>query len=358
MDMSLHANIALAFSDPGDESLWRGILGSQGVVAVRAEADLAGCAALVADVAALAQRGMSPPDAARWMHESHPGVSLLVRVPGRAGFTVAEREWARACGIDSLLPGGTVAAWDESIKPMTERILASAGLPRIDVRALERHVRELVRRGVEPRPSSSKDIYADAYVLRTQDIDPLALHEAMQQPGGVPVEDRAFRGKTYPRCFVASEAIGWIERRYGIRRAMAETACRFLWRTGRIHHVLRDASFADDYLFFRFAGSREQLARVDLARLERALGEAGGLAIADRTWHGRTFPRCFVGLEAVEWIMRRERLPFGAAEALGQGLLELGGLRHVTGEHDFIGDNYFYRLAADERALARDPVGA
>ena len=356
--MSLHANIALAFADPADESLWRGILASQGVVGVAAGADLTGCAALVADVAALARRGMSPPAAARWLRESHPGVSLLVRAPGRAGFTTAEREWARASGIDSLLPGGTVAAWDESIKPMTERILSSAGLPPLDVRALERHVRDLVKRGVEPRPSAPKDVYADAYVLRTQNVDPLALHEAMQQPGGVAVEDRTFRGKTYAQCFVASEAIDWMERNHGLRRVMAETACRFLWRTGRIHHVVRDARFADDYLFFRFAGTRNQLARLDLAALEHAMGDAGGLAIADRTWHGRTFARCFVGLEAVEWIMRRERLPFGAAEAVGQGLMELGMLRHVTGEHDFIGDNYFYRLAADERALARDPAEA
>ena len=358
MDMSLHANIALAFADPEDESLWRGILESQGVVGVAAGTDLAGCAALVADVGALAQRGLSPVEAARWLHESHPGVSLLVRAPGRAGFTAAEREWAKASGIDSLLPGGTVAAWDESIKPMTERILSAAGLPKLDTRALERHVRDLVKRGVEPRPSTPKDIYADAYVLRTQNVDPLALHEAMQQPGGVTVEDRTFRGKTYPHCFVASEAIDWMERNYGLRRVMAETVCRFLWRTGRIHHVLRDARFADDYLFFRFAGTRNQLARLDLAALERAMGEAGGLEIADRTWHGRTFPRCFVGLEAVEWIMRRERLPFGAAEAVGQGLLELGELRHVTGEHDFIGDNYFYRLASDERALARHTAEA
>jgi len=356
--MSMHANIALAFVDPHDESLWRGILESQGVVGVALEASLAGCAALVADVGALAQRGMSPADAAHWVQESHPGVKLLVRVPERAGFSVAERSWAKAKGLESLLPGGTVAAWDESIKPMTERILSSAGLPAPDVRALEHHVRDLVKRGVEPRPSAAKDIYADAYVLRSQNVDALAVHEAMQQPGGVTVEDRAYRGRTYARCFVASEAIDWIERRYGMRRAMAETACRFLWRTGRIHHVVRDARFADDYLFFRFAGTRAQLARVDLAALEGAMAQPGGLAIADRTWHGRTFPRCFVGLEAVEWIMRRERLDFGAAESIGQSLLELGALRHVTGEHGFIGDNYFYRLAADERALARDPAEA
>ena len=301
---------------------------------------------------------MSPAEAARWVHESHPGAKLLVRVPDRAGFTVAERAWAKANGIESLLPGGTVAAWDETLKPMTERILSSASLAALDVQALERHLRDRVKRGVEPRASAAKDIYGDAYVLRSQNVDALALHEAMQQAGGVTVEDRAYRGKTYAQCFVASQAVDWIERRYGLRRALAETACRFLWRTGRIHHVVRDARFADDDLFFRFAGTREPLSRVDLAALERATGQAGGLAIADRTWHGRTFPRCFVGLEAVEWIMRRERLAFGAAEAVGQSLLELGALRHVTGEHGFIGDNYFYRLAADERALARDPAEA
>ena len=358
MDMSISKHIALALAAREDESLWRGILETQGIVAVRLDATVDGCAAVVADVAALAQRGLSPREAAAWLHDAHPGVRLLVRVPQRAGFSPAEREWAKAAGIDSLLPGGTVAAWDESIKPMTERILSSAGLRPLDASALERHVKDLVKRGVEPRPSAAKDIYADAYILRTHRLDPLAIAEAMQQPGGVAVEDRAFRGKDYAQCFVASQAIDWIEQRYGARRIVAETACRFLWRTGRIHHVLRDARFADDFLFFRFGGTREQLARVDLARVARAMGATGGLAIADRTWRGRTFPRCFVGAEAVEWIVRHERLPLGAAEAVGQSLLELGELRHVTGEHDFVGDNYFYRLTADERAVARDTAEA
>jgi hypothetical protein len=180
----------------------------------------------------------------------------------------------------------------------------------------------------------------------------------MQAPGGVRVEDRTWHGKRYPACFVASEALDWLMRHDGMRRATAETLCRFLWRIGRIHHVVREAAFADDVLFFRFAGTRAQWDGIDLARLEADMRGERGLDVQDRSWRGRDFARCFVGVEAVEWIMARTRLAFGGAEAAGQSLLELGALRHVADEHGFIGDHYFYRLASGARAAARAPAVA
>jgi hypothetical protein len=351
MDMTSRS-IALALASPEDEALWRTLLESQGMATLPLDATLRHCRALVADVAVLARRGLSPAEAARWIRSSHPDVRLIVRLPQRAGFTPSERAWARAAGIDSLLPGGTVAAWQESIRPMVERILAAAGQPALDDTALERAVRDLLKRGMEPRPCAAKDIYADAFALRSQGIDAMALCEAMQQPGAVASTDRQWHGKRYRDCFVASEALDWLESRQGLRRASAGIVCRFLWRTARIHHVVRDAAFADEHLFFRFAGTRAHWARTDLTRLDTEMHGANGLDVRDRAWRGRTFPRCFVGEEAVEWIMRAAGLSFGAAESAGQSLLELGVLAHVTGEHGFIGDHYFYRLAAHERALA------
>src|ERR1700694_4934502 len=78
---------------------------------------------------------------------------------------------------------------------------------------------------------------------------------------------------------------------FGMKRATAARAGSFLWRTGRIHHVLR---------------------------------------------------------EAVEWLQDRYRLTRGEAEATGQRLLELGALHHVLDEHGFVDGNFFYRFRADE----------
>ena len=362
MNPTARPTIALALESPEDESLWRAILESQGVLAIpglrasaqegvfTADARLAGCAAIVADVPALMRRGQRPLETAAWLKSIAPQVPFLLRLPGRAGIGKAQRAWAQANGIASLLPGGSVAAWRESIAPVAERILTVAGLAPLDVRALERLMHDLLARGVEPRPGPMKDLYADAFLLESEGVDAMALLQAMQRPDGVAVAERGFRGKRYPGCFIASEAIDWLVGNRGLRRSSAEIACRFLWRAGRIHHVVREAKFSDDYLFFRFSGVREVLDGVDLSLLLDAMRAPDGLDIADRTWRGMAFPRCFVGIDAVEWIAQRERMPFGAAESLGQSLLELGEIRHVSGDHEFMGERFYYRLTSDVRS--------
>jgi hypothetical protein len=167
----------------------------------------------------------------------------------------------------------------------------------------------------------------------------------------VPVGDRTWRGKPYRECFVASEAVDWLVARFGLRRALAVTACEFLWRTGQIHHVLRQASFADDQLYFRFSGQRAQLERVDLLQAEAGMRGNNGVPIAARTYLAKTYPRCFVGDDATRWLMQRYALPLGAAETVGQRLLELGVFHHVVDEHGFVESKFFYRFRADEETI-------
>jgi len=188
----------------------------------------------------------------------------------------------------------------------------------------------------------------DAYQLERAGVNTARLAEAMQAPGGVPLADRTWHGKPYRECFVASEAIDWLVARFGLRRPQAMKACEFLWRTGRIHHVLRQAAFGDDHLYFRFSGRRAELDRVDLVEAEAAMRGRGGVSIAERTYLAKTYPRCFVGDDAVHWLMQRYGLPLGAAETIGQRLLELGVFHHVVDEHGFVESKFFYRFRADE----------
>jgi hypothetical protein len=179
----------------------------------------------------------------------------------------------------------------------------------------------------------------------------MRLVEAMQGENGVAVGDRAWRGRTYRECFVASEAVDWLVARFGLRRPLALRACTFLWRTGRIHHVLREAAFDDDFLFFRFSGRRSEIEHVDLVEVEAAMRANHGVPIAERTHLGKLYPRCFVGADAVDWLMARYRLALGAAETIGHRLLELGVLHHVLDEHGFVEGRFFYRFRADEVAI-------
>lgn len=80
-------------------------------------------------------------------------------------------------------------------------------------------------------------------------------------------------------------------------------------------------------------------------RLWNAMRVPGGLDIRDRMFHLRTYPSCFVGREAVDWMVQHERISRSEAVQLGKRLIGLGLMSHVVDEHDFADAELFYRLA-------------
>jgi small-conductance mechanosensitive channel len=93
-----------------------------------------------------------------------------------------------------------------------------------------------------------------------------------------------------------------------------------------------------------------------LAALAARMRAPGGVAIADRRHHLASFRRCFVGSEAVRWLVERERLGHAEALLVGQRLIEQGLARHVLDEHGFEDAHLFYRFAADEAAEPTIPA--
>ncbi len=362
MKANRDGHIALILDGRGEESLWSGAFESQGMPVqalpmspelerIASDGRMARARAVLADAPLLASCRVGSAAFASFLTQRFPGIRVFVRLPRRTGISAPEQAWARHAGIASLLPGSTVAAWQDSLAPVLARTLSAIDGPALDMPRLESYLNGLVRSGAEPRPGLVKDAYVDAYQVESAGVNPARLCEAMQGEAGVPVADRAWRGRTYRECFVASQAIDWLVARHGMRREAALRTCTFLWRTGRLHHVLREADFQDDMLYFRFSGGRGELDRVDLVALEAAMRSRGGLAIEERTHLSKSYPRCFVGGEAVDWIMARCAIPLGAAETVGQRLLELGVFHHVLDEHEFVEGKFFYRFRADEAAL-------
>lgn len=94
-------------------------------------------------------------------------------------------------------------------------------------------------------------------------------------------------------------------------------------------------------------------------RLWNALRTPGGLDIRDRMFHLRTYTNCFVGREAVDWIVQHQRVSRADAVRMGQHLSALGLLSHVVDEHDFEDAELFYRLATPRDAgVALGPSAA
>jgi EAL domain-containing protein (putative c-di-GMP-specific phosphodiesterase class I) len=95
-----------------------------------------------------------------------------------------------------------------------------------------------------------------------------------------------------------------------------------------------------------------------LPRLWARMQSVGGLDIRQRMWRVHSYPTCFVGSEAVDWLVKHEGLTRADALRLGQRLMALGHIRHVSDEHDFKDAHLFYQVqqtGADDMAAPPAP---
>jgi len=83
-----------------------------------------------------------------------------------------------------------------------------------------------------------------------------------------------------------------------------------------------------------------------------------GISIQDRKWRRKTFKSCFIGTEAVDWLIKKEN-NVGVknrkeAIQLGQILLDRGVFHHVCDDHEFVDDYKFFRFYSEERKFQKD----
>lgn len=88
--------------------------------------------------------------------------------------------------------------------------------------------------------------------------------------------------------------------------------------------------------------------RFNLKDVVARMRNVGGLNIKDRRYRLTLYPQCFVGSEAVEWMSLNLNLSQEQAVRLGQRLVDEKFIHHVTDEHPFINDFFFYRFYWDE----------
>ena len=69
----------------------------------------------------------------------------------------------------------------------------------------------------------------------------------------VGIEDRRYLLRTYEKCFIGAEAVTWLIRKgHAVNEADAIELGQFLLSNGYFHHVTRDHTFKNEYLFYRF----------------------------------------------------------------------------------------------------------
>ncbi len=103
----------------------------------------------------------------------------------------------------------------------------------------------------------------------------------------------------------------------------------------------------------------------DIRAAEAWVSGKDGFALADRSWRGRSYANCFVGVEAVDRLAARCNCDRIEAVAIGEVLRQVRVLEHVTKSHPFRDGEFFYRftplterlLQLSPRALAADLAG-
>ncbi|KAK3093903.1 hypothetical protein FSP39_021642 [Pinctada imbricata] len=82
--------------------------------------------------------------------------------------------------------------------------------------------------------------------------------------------------------------------------------------------------------------------------------------IRDRKYHLRTYRRCMVGTEMVDWLLQQSPLVHSRNQAVGiwQALCEEGIVVHVCREHQFKDKYLFYRFCEDDQGVGTTPSPA
>ena len=82
--------------------------------------------------------------------------------------------------------------------------------------------------------------------------------------------------------------------------------------------------------------------KLNLRNLIVAMRGKGGLEIKNRRHHLKIYKQCFVGSEAVDWLVNHLNISRKQAVVIGTKLVQKRVIYHVTNEHSFKDEYLFY----------------
>lgn len=100
-----------------------------------------------------------------------------------------------------------------------------------------------------------KDVNLVDSTLKQDIVNQLDLQEIvakMRNIGGIQIQDRRYKLKIYPKCFVGNEAVKWMKLKLNLSTEQAVRLGQRLIDEKIIHHVADHHGFADEFLFYRF----------------------------------------------------------------------------------------------------------
>lgn len=265
------------------------------------------------------------------------GRVVLTRLEG-GHVSLADRQWARSLGFADLYAEFSIADFTGPLG----QALHAMGIP-VDQLAMTNTMNAIVG---ETKASNPRD-----HLRRLTGLSAETLTQRLRDV--IDVRDRTFRFRTYPQCFIGEEAAATIARTFHCSLVQAVSLGQDLGALGLLEHVTGDHAFENAHLYFRW-GVSDVVDRLHLGQIHAELTATEGVPVADRSYLGTSYPRCWIGSEAVDWLSRRYQLSRHDSMIVLHRLAQFGLVEHVLQQHAVKDSGHFYRFtqASDrERAI-------
>jgi Domain found in Dishevelled, Egl-10, and Pleckstrin (DEP) len=286
--------------------------------------DLAGIRHAAANIVALA--ALLPDPCAR---------QRIALTRSHCGRWPTDRTWTQELGFADLYAQLDAASLLAESSGVLDWVANLTGVAPIRSAVLERYFPTVQ---VKPDNSSQRGMIRKATNMTAE-----ALCTALAD--NVHAQDRTYHLKPYPRCFLGQEAVDWLTKEYAVTRGDAVRLGTALQELGMLHHVAHEQIFGDEPFFYRTELSAVTQRMSPGATLS-LLRSKSGVVVRERSYHGTSYPACFVGSHAVDWLHAKLKLSRLDAELMLNRLYGFDLIEHVTGEHPVQDGTYFYRFVS------------
>lgn len=251
------------------------------------------------------------------------------------GLWPAEWQWAQQLGFADMHAHLDSISLATTARSALNMIANLCDIPLLEGDALTRYF-------------SAMQIFPDTASLRGQIRASTGLSAedlCMALTSNVKSLNRIYHLRSYPSCFLGTEATAWMARQYALSKAEAVMLGRALQALCMLHHVVHEQPFDDAPYFYRTAASTTT-ERIKLGELLSLLASPSGVELKDRFYLGTRYDNCFVGSEAVDWLKKHYKIKRHVAEVTLNRLHGFNLIEHVTHDHPVRDGMFFYRFVA------------
>lgn len=281
-------------------------------------------------------------------------VALLI--PNRIAIDPLIERWASVDqGTLMTIPAMNLGQRESSIYPIANEIAGALGLG-FDSRKTGQFLH-----GLNPAAFANHAmarLHLETNRLAREGIELADMLDWLDQADDLMLETRQHLLKSYEECAIGAELVAGLAAHWEVTHERAIEIGNWMIDAGFLYHVAREHHLEAENYFYRPCWPSERLKGIKLTKaIARMTDSQSGVPVADRSYRAQRYASCFVGSEAVTWFRNTLNINLTEAITCGQTLMNLGLVRHVSGEREFLDAEYFYRFEhIDNQLLSNEAV--